>query len=207
MEKASIGQLHDFFGKLLAKCNEDKIAKIDKTKIQPAISLLNASTDDTIVDNFIRFINNGCNPQFIGNHEIDTDKNPNSPFDGATIEQHQAGGKLILDFSKINFYLSEKQKTGVHGGHDLRKELEGKNVMNACVLDYLLANPHLIPEDWKKDSKGNTRFIFFWGTIFRHSNGDLFVRCLCFNSGKWQTDYRWLGDHWDVISPAAVSAS
>ena len=145
--------------------------------------------------------------KLVGNHEINTDITPNMPFDGAKIEKHGRAGKIVLDFSKINLYLSEKQKTGSIIGHDLRKELEGKKAMNACVLDYLLANPHLIPEDWKKDSKGNTRFIFFWGTIFRLTSDNLYVRCLCWYGGKWQSVYNWLGSRWGVNDPAAVSAS
>jgi len=39
--------------------------------------------------------------------------------------------------------------------------------MNANVLDYLLAHPELIPEDWKN------KYVFFWGTIYRYSSGGL----------------------------------
>lgn len=206
MEKATNGQFREFIGKLLVSGNDEKVALIDKSKIQNSINLL-SSKDEVIIDNFIRFVNNGCNPQFIGNNEIDTDRTPNLPFSGASIDQHQKGGKMILDFSKINFYLSEKQKSGSIGGHDLRKELKSKKVLNACVLDYLLENPHLIPEDWKKDSKGNTRYIFFWGTIFRDSDGHLYVRCLYWHDGSWLSSYDWLDLGFYGDDPAAVSAS
>lgn len=138
--------------------------------------------------------------------EIDTDLTPKPPFNGAQIEYHKKTGKIILDFSKLYFYLSDKQKNDSSvGGHKLRKELKGKNVMNAWVLDFLLANPHLIPESWKKDENGKTRFIYFWGTIFRDSYGDLYVSCLYFHGGIWQTDYDYLDNGWNGCNPALLS--
>ncbi len=206
METATNGQFREFIGKLLVKGSDERVARIDKTKIQNAVNSL-SSNEDTVFDNFIRFINNGCNLQIIGTHEIDTDQIPNLPFNGVTIEHHRKSGKLILDFSKIGFYLSQKQKIGSFSGHELRKELKSKKVLNACVLDYLLANPHLIPEEWKKDSEGNTRYIFFWGTIFRDSDGLLCVRCLYFESGEWRTSDYWLDGDFNAVDPAAVSVS
>ena len=58
MEKATNGQFREFVGKLLVKGSDEKVAQIDKTKIQDAINSL--SSDDVVVSNFIRFINNGC---------------------------------------------------------------------------------------------------------------------------------------------------
>jgi hypothetical protein len=80
-------------------------------------------------------------------------------------------------------------------------------VMNANVLDFLLANPDLIPEEWKKDEHGNTRYIFFWGTVYRDRGGDLYVRYLCWGGDRWGWGSRWLGSGWDGDSPAAVLAS
>ncbi|MCX6753892.1 MAG: hypothetical protein NTV03_02460 [Candidatus Nomurabacteria bacterium] len=59
MEKASNGQFREFVGKLLVKGNDENVAKIDKTKIQNAINSL-SSAEDTVFENLIRFINNGC---------------------------------------------------------------------------------------------------------------------------------------------------
>lgn len=206
MEKATNGQFREFIGKLLVKGSDEKVALIDKTKIQNAVNSL--SSDDVVMNSFIRFINNGCALQIIGNHEINTDITPNLPFSGATIKSHQKGGVILFDPKKIKFYLSPNQKDGKSiQGHKLRKELEKEPVLNACVLDYLIANPHLIPEEWKKDEKGNTRFIFFWGTIYRSSGGSLCVRCLCFSVGRWQSNCYWLDGGWSGHDPAAVSAS
>ncbi|MDO8633009.1 MAG: hypothetical protein Q7K38_00455, partial [Candidatus Wildermuthbacteria bacterium] len=81
------------------------------------------------------------------------------------------------------------------------KELAGKPVMNANVLDYLLKNPHLIPDEWKG------KYLFFWGTVYRGSVGCLYVRYLCWRGVRWGWDCRWLGSGWDGRYPAALRAS
>ena len=73
-------------------------------------------------------------------------------------------------------------------------------VLNANVLDYLLAHRELIPEEWK----GNA--IFFWGPIYRLSGGDLCVRCLYWDDDAWHWGYCWLDDGWGGYYPAAVCA-
>ncbi len=147
--------------------------------------------------------NESVTVKLVGNHEIDTDRIPNSIFDHLKIKKHQGCGKIMLDFSKISFYLSEKQKTGTTSFDNLSKELEGKKVMNECVLTYLFRNPHLIPEDWKKDSEGKARHIFFWGTVFQDS-GCLFVPYLYFDGFRWNALARWNQDRFDVNDPAVV---
>ncbi len=118
---------------------------------------------------------------------------------GWTVEEHHKAGQLEWDPAKITLFLVEKQKTGTIHGHNLRKELADKSVLNACVLDYLLAHPELIPEDWKGE------FVFFWGTIYRNSGGNLYVRCLFWFGGKWYWYCHWLGSDWYARDPAACS--
>ena len=116
---------------------------------------------------------------------IDCDADPFVP-DGWTVEEHKKGGQLDFNPANLRFYLAAGQKNGKSmQGHKLRKDLAHMSVMNANVLDYLLANPDLIPEDWKNQEGGNTRYIFFWGTIYRYSDGDLCVRCLYWDDGRW----------------------
>lgn len=135
---------------------------------------------------------------------IDCDADPFVP-NGWRVEEHQRGGIFIWDPDKVKLYLSKKQKgdNKYIVGNDLRKELKSQSVLNANVLDYLLKleNQHLIPEDWKGE------YIFFWGTIYRSSNGDLFVRYLCWDGGRWDWVYYWLDGSWGSVSPAAVLAS
>lgn len=134
-------------------------------------------------------------------HLINCDADPFLP-NGWKVEEHQKGGQFKFDPAKVESYLSNPQRNGKSiGGHKLREELKGKPVLNACVLDYLLANPYLIPEDWKKS------YIFFWGTIYRDAGGSLCVRCLCWNGDGWDWRFSWLERDWDDVGPAALRAS
>lgn len=126
------------------------------------------------------------------------------------VEEHKKGGQLIFDPSHFEFYLDEGQENDKYvEGNKLRQRLAGKPVLNANVLDYLLANPDLIPEEWKTDETGNTRYIFFWGTVYRDrgSSGDLCVRCLYWDGDGWRWRYGWLDDVWYRSRPALLRAS
>lgn len=131
---------------------------------------------------------------------IDCDADPFVPS-GWKVEEHRKGGQFKWDSARVALYLSKFQKKGVIDGDKLRKELVDKPVLNACVLDYLLANPHLIPEEWK------SKYVFFWGTIYRHSAGILCVRYLCWRDSGWGWSVSWLGRGWDGADPAALRAS
>lgn len=139
-------------------------------------------------------------------HFIDCDVNPAIP-EGWKIADHKKGGQLKWDPAKIELFLAEEQKKGVIEGNKLGEKLADKPVLNACVLDYLLVHLNFIPDSWKVDEHGRTRYIYFWGTKFRDSGGDLFVRCLCWSGIRWDWFYDWLDDDWDVQDPAAVRAS
>lgn len=139
-------------------------------------------------------------------HCINCDAEPFIP-DGWRVEEHQKMSNIKFDPSKIDFYLSKKQKNGSIEGNKLREELKGKKVLNANVPDYLLKNPQIIPEEWKKDEKGDTRFIFFWGTIYRSSRGRLCVRYLYWDGGQWRWGRDWLGEGFYSYDSSAVLAS
>ncbi len=131
---------------------------------------------------------------------IDCDADPFVP-DGWMVEEHYKGGQIDFYPAKMTLHLDDVQKEGgVIVGNDLRKSLQGKQVMSACVLDFLLKNNHLIPDSWKG------QHVFFWGTIYRHGRR-LIVRCLCRSDGRWRWRNRWLNRRWDFQSPAAVQAS
>jgi len=122
--------------------------------------------------------------------DIDCDAAPFNPWANNyfTIEEHQKGGQWKFDPKQVDFFLSSGQKDGkVVEGNELRKELVKKPVFNANVLDYLLAHPELIPDEWKTDGNGDTRYIFFWGTVYRDRDGYLCVRCLYFGD-KWSLE-------------------
>ncbi len=143
---------------------------------------------------------------FCGTHElklvkhiIDCDADPFCP-DGWKVEEHHKRGRLEWDVSKIQLYLSKGQKDGNwFEGNKLRKELTNKGVLDAIVLDYLLKNPYLIPEEWR------SKVVFFWGTIYR-VDGRLVVRFLYW-LGEWDWYYYWLGNDFRDYSPAVLLAS
>lgn len=133
-------------------------------------------------------------------HVVDCNADPMIPS-GWSVEEHQKGGVIKFDASNVELYLSKKQKNGTIVGNKLREELKGKKVLNANVLDYLLANPTAIPNEWKGKA------IFFWGTIYRCSNGLICVRYLFWGGTTWYWSSRWLGDDFRDGGPAALSAS
>ena len=148
-------------------------------------------------------------------HVIDCDADPFNPWakEGWVIDE-QKGGQYKWDaLNPPLLYLDEKEQRGGKSieGKKLRKKLAKDLVkgalLNANVLDYLLKYPHLIPEEWKKDEKGQTRYIFFWGTVYRYSDGDLCVRDLYWDGGRWLWSSRWLDDDWNDNNPAALRAS
>ncbi|MEK7560130.1 MAG: hypothetical protein AAB522_02430 [Patescibacteria group bacterium] len=141
---------------------------------------------------------------------------PNLPFSGAEVAEHVGEGWVIVEKRldglyingrKVVLHLSKRQKDGKRlKGHELREELTGKPVLNANILDALYQNPHLIPEEWKKDENGNIRYIFFWGTIYRDSGSGLCVRYLCFDVGVWCRSYGWFDGGWGGRYPAVLLA-
>jgi hypothetical protein len=141
-------------------------------------------------------------------HSIDCDADPLIPYPDWKVESHTKRGQVVWGPSQFNLHLSPNQKGGKSiQGHKLREELACELTENANLLDYLLAHPHLIPEEWKVDDKGNTRYIFFWGTVYRRSDGPLYVRFLCFSEGRWQAFYDWLVRGFGDDCPSLVRAS
>lgn len=111
-------------------------------------------------------------------------------------------GLVKFDPAKVALHLVDSQKKGKGiEGYNVREELSGTPVYTAHVLDYLLANPHLIPEEWKGKA------LFFWGTIYKDGQCNFFVRYLYWNDNRWV----WFGfriqDTLDANGTAAVPAS
>ena len=133
---------------------------------------------------------------------IDLDADPFIPT-GLEVVEHQKGGQLNWDASKVAFHFST-MNGGIVSGGELREELKGKSVYNANMLDYLLQNPHLIPEAWKG------KFVVFLGTIYyrryRREEGYYYVRYLCWHIDRWIWGRHWLDRIW-YNSPIAMPAS
>jgi hypothetical protein len=140
--------------------------------------------------------------------EIDCNADPRIPYSGWSIAEHRRTGTLIWNPEDVRLHLVDAQRNGrVIRGHNLRQELQDVPVLNACVLDHLFRYPHLIPEIWKVDERGNTQYIYFWGTEYRGSHGYPCIRYLCWREGRWYWDSYWLDRRWGAQDPAAVSAS
>ena len=120
---------------------------------------------------------------------------------GKIILEKRTDGKLYANNVEVIRYYSPKQKVGEYiQGHDLRKELNDRRILNASILDALYMNPHLIPDDWK------IGYSYFWGTIFRGVYGILYVECLCWSGFKWSWNYRQLNESWSGVNSAAMLA-
>jgi hypothetical protein len=137
---------------------------------------------------------------------IDLDAGPFVP-DGWKLEEHQKGGQFEWNPANVKLHLSPNQQGG-NGieGNKLREELKGKSSYNANLLDYLLKNPDLIPEQWKG------KYVYFWGTVYSDSGNKACVRCLCWHRSRpvnwptWRWHYGWLDSDFVGNEPAAVPA-
>lgn len=140
---------------------------------------------------------------------IDCAAPPFIPND-STVEEHREGNKeFVWNLADTTLFLSEEQENEIISGgprdgrtisgEDLRKLLVDKPVLNANVLDYLLAHQELIPEEWKG------RSVFFWGTIYRGFLNTSYVRALRWNGRNWFWHHGWLVYEWDFGGPAIVS--
>jgi hypothetical protein len=131
-------------------------------------------------------------------HVVDLDAAPFIP-DGWVVEEHKKGGLLDLAKTKVTLFLTKQQKKSAVVGNDLRKDLADQPVLNANLLDFYLANPHLIPEEWKGKA------VFFWGTIYRLRGGALYVRYLYWYGDRWHWSRSWLDYDWGSGNPAACA--
>jgi hypothetical protein len=110
---------------------------------------------------------------------IDCEPDPFVPRWCTRVEEHNHVEPF--KFSLINLPLSvysapfDKPITG----DALRRKFAPLRLPNANILDYLLAHPTLIPDDWS-DKK-----VFFWGTIYRDWLGLRVVRYLFRLHGSW----------------------
>jgi hypothetical protein len=132
---------------------------------------------------------------------IDTDVIPFIPY-GWSIGEHQKGGLFEWSGESYFLLLTKKQASGAVKGSQLQETLSNVPVLNACVLDYLIDNPHLIPEEWK------AKKVFFWGTTYLNLDGVTFVRYL-YNSigGRWYCGSYWVGLDFSSDEFAACSHS
>ncbi len=115
-----------------------------------------------------------------------------------------------LDLTKVQqVAMLKNDETHIKGEEKLKRlKASGLIRLDADIFITLSENQHLIPEKWKDKVDGNTRYIFFDGTVLRHSgSGRRSVLCLSWDCGGWDFDMRWLGLEWLSSCPSAVLAS
>jgi hypothetical protein len=132
---------------------------------------------------------------------INLNSHPFVPSEFSGILSHRSmDGVWVFNPQEVVLWTSKNQcRTGGIRGTRLRGELRGKRVLNANVLDFLLAHQELIPKEWRGKS------IYFWGTIYVDSRGNSVVRCMYYHSsGQWDWYTNNLREHWSNNDPAAV---
>ncbi len=161
---------------------------------------------------------------------VDLDVDPEL-IETAVVEEHRKGGIVRLELSgddllvngtKIDLLLTQKQKDGLStNGDEVHKELLEKSILNMNLYNHLLKYPQLIPDSWEKDENGNARQIVFWGTTYRDIGeaeegdedydpdykGDLLVFALNSHGGKWDGLCIYLGDAFGPTYYAAILES
>ncbi len=131
----------------------------------------------------------------------DLDADPRCPV-GWKVESHKKGGMLDVAKAKIGLYLSPNPRRNDRIElNKLCEELKNKKVLNANLLDWYMANPSFIPEEWKAEQ------VFFLGTMYCDSDGDACVRHLYWIDGRWDWSYRWLVVGWNSNHPVVVLES
>lgn len=134
-------------------------------------------------------------------HVIDCDAHPTEPK-GWQVSEHRKMGKWEWNSTKVQLWLARGQaeSKGMNGTHVFEVMRKKKNLLNANVLDFLLANPHLVPESWKKKK------VCFWGTVYRDWNDDLMmVRSLVWDVANGFVErHVSLEYSFDILRPAAV---
>ena len=97
------------------------------------------------------------------------------------VRVHVKGGQFEWSLEKVELYVPVATKY-----EELRKELDGLQVYNVNLMDFLLENQSLIPEEWKEKE------IVFWGTHVFHFYG--------YCSGMVHFSMRFDGQKWEGIN-------
>ena len=165
--------------------------------ILPAVKTASAATEQPPIS---MIIDGDLSPNIPSNFRIANEGIENQKMGKITLEKRD-DGKLYVNGREVVRYLSSRQKDGGSvQGNEIRSELNGKQVLNACVMDALLEHSQFIPDEWK------TGFTFFWGTIFHADDGSLNIECLKWDE-KWYHYYISFNESWHSDDSAAVLAS
>ena len=119
--------------------------------------------------------------------------------------KHEKQGVFTFDPAKVSFYRDQRQVEDANRlkGKDLYEGgIRKMAVLNLCVRDHLIANPHIIPDRWKTDDEGYRRRIFFWGTILRDHRW--YVAGMEWRDGVWGNTEEYFPSRWYAHYYAAI---
>ncbi len=103
-----------------------------------------------------------------------------------------------FDLNKLSVHLEPEQMDGYMKNETIIERMKGKG-LNSNVLKYLLDNPKLIPDNWKKYYG-----VYFDATVLLRPVGDRDSLCLYWDGGKWDWSYDWLDNGRGASRPSAV---
>lgn len=133
------------------------------------------------------------------------------PIDGDGLSGDEEQGKRSLaltevDVSRIRLVTTLKEGEIRVGGEERIRRLKNSGYirLDAKLFQFFLEHKECIPEEWKERVNGNVLYIHFDGTVFRDSNGDRRVECLCWGGAGYLGIYRRLGDDYDANDLSAV---
>jgi hypothetical protein len=107
---------------------------------------------------------------------INCDIWPRIPEGMSAIEIHWKAGVISWNPGAFRLVYPRSESDRDLTGKTIRKELHVDRPANACVLDFLLANPDLIPDEWfHPHGEFGRLWVAFYGTIFRDTNDKQWV--------------------------------
>lgn len=114
-----------------------------------------------------------------------------------------------VNLNQIRFETGlESDESWITGEEKLKRlKNAGHLRLDAKIFQTLWQNQSLIPESWKEKINGNTRYIFFVGTVLRSPFGYRYVLYLYWHGGQWYWNCSWLGHYFSVNHPSVVLAS
>ena len=165
---------------------------------------------------FTAFLKNGGRVVTLGSQIINIDRA--KPFDPVafidkdwTINEQDEKSLALTEvgITKVRFETMLKSNESSVVGEEKLKRLKkaGYIRLDAKVFQTLWENQDLIPESWKEKINGNTRYIFFDGTILRYPDGRRCVLFLCWCGDRWNWSCSWLDGGCSSNYPSAVLAS